>query len=408
MEKPKVHLMMTLDTRRKKADGKYPVKLRITFQRKRKYYGVGQEATANEWEILNSAGAKGSLRKKKQALIKIEEEAQAYCEKVHPFSFKSFEKVFFNDQMAFKSLLSAYEIYISRLKENNQYGTASSYRTAVNVLERFKPDLTFEDIDVNFLTSFENWMLLKKNSITSVGIYLRSLRAVMNMAKENGIIKPEEYPFGRRKYIIPTGKNIKKALTKEQIKEIFNYPVEPGSPYEKARDFWMFSYLCNGINMIDIAMLRWYNLSDETITFERAKTIRTNRNNPVKIVALRNRYIDEIIKKWKCRHKCSDESYLFGIIEETDPPERARIKIHEFVRYINKYLKLIGEDLGLDLKLTTYVARHSFATMLVRGGAPLEMASQALGHSSLLTTQKYFAGFDLQSQAEFTKALTDF
>ena len=71
-------------------------------------------------------------------------------------------------------------------------------------------------------------------------------------------------------------------------------------------------------------------------------------------------------------------------------------------------MKRVGHDLGFDLKLTTYVARHSFATILVRSGAPLALASQTLGHSNITTTQKYFAGFELKAQAEFTKALMNF
>lgn len=71
-------------------------------------------------------------------------------------------------------------------------------------------------------------------------------------------------------------------------------------------------------------------------------------------------------------------------------------------------MKRIGEELEFEMKLTTYVARHSFATILIRSGAPLALASQTLGHSNILTTQKYFAGFDLNAQAEYMKALTTF
>lgn len=247
-------------------------------------------------------------------------------------------------------------------------------------------------------------MVDRGRSITTVGIYLCSLRVILNLAKSNGIIRPEDYPFGRGKYVIPTGKNIKKALSKEEIKKIFEYPAAPGSPYERAKDFWLFSYLCNGINIADIALLKWSDVSGKTIVFERTKTKRTKRNNPIKIVALRDKYKDEIIKKWGCLGK----PYLFGIIKEKDSPEMILKRIVQFVQTINKWMKRIGEDLKLDLKLTTYVASHSFATILVRGGAPLEMASQLLGHSSLQTTQRYFAGFDLDKQLEYTKALTDF
>jgi site-specific recombinase XerD len=68
----------------------------------------------------------------------------------------------------------------------------------------------------------------------------------------------------------------------------------------------------------------------------------------------------------------------------------------------------LGTELTFNLSLTIYVARHSFATTLVRSVAPITFASQSQGHSSILTTQKYFAGFDLAAQVEYIKALTPF
>ena len=84
----------------------------------------------------------------------------------------------------------------------------------------------------------------RRKSKTTVGIYLRPLRAIFNKAIEEGDIVADIYPF--KKYQIPTGQNIKKALDKSELKKLFTTQVEPGSPKEKARDFWFFSYQCNG------------------------------------------------------------------------------------------------------------------------------------------------------------------
>jgi hypothetical protein len=81
-------------------------------------------------------------------------------------------------------------------------------------------------------------------------------------------------------------------LNIDQIKEVFSYPTVAQSSLDKAKDFWIFSYLCNGINMNDIARLRWNNIHPEIIVFEREKTKRTKRDSPVKIVVLRNDHID--------------------------------------------------------------------------------------------------------------------
>jgi integrase/recombinase XerD len=407
MKKEKVGVKVVPDIRRIKDEERFPLKLRINYKGKRSYYGVGYDATKEEWKIINSAEAKRSLRKIKNIILTIENDAQACCEKINPFSFKYFENDFFYQRSMFETLQSTYDAYVRELKNNNQYGTAIGYQTALNTFSKFKPNLDFDDITKEFLQKFELWMLEKGKSLTTISMYVRTLRAIMNLAKNNGI-KILNYPFGRRKYLIPASRNIKKALNIDQIKQVFNYSTIPESGLDKAKDFWIFSYLCNGINMGDIVRRCWNNLNAETIVFEREKTKRTKRDSPVKIIAIRNDRINAIIEKWGKKNPGNSNSLVFNVIEEYDDAERTRKKIQQFIHLTNNRMKKLGEDLGFDLKLTIYVARHSFATILVRSGAPLALASQTLEHSNILTTQKYFAGFDLKDQAEYTKALTAF
>ena len=103
-------------------------------------------------------------------------------------------------------------------------------------------------------------------------MYVRTLRSILNLAKNNGT-NIFNYPFGRRKYVIPASRNIKKALNIDQIKQVFKYPTISQISLDKAKDFWIFSYLCNGINMNDIARLLWNNIHAETIVFEREKKL---------------------------------------------------------------------------------------------------------------------------------------
>ena len=112
-----------------------------------------------------------------------------------PFSFKQFEKQFFDEKIIFENVESAFDAYIGELKMNDQIGTATSYQTAYNSLNKFKSNLLFEDIDKDFLQKFENWMIAKGKSITTVGIYLRPLRVIMNFAKDNGALRTERLPF---------------------------------------------------------------------------------------------------------------------------------------------------------------------------------------------------------------------
>ena len=402
-----VNVLVIPDKRRKKNSERLPLKLRITYKGERRYYSTGHDVSLEEWNIVNSENAKKNLRDIKIDISVIEKDARKVCDEITPFSFIQFEHQFFDQRIRYENIKSAFDAYIKELKNNHQYGTAAAYQTACNTIHKFRSSLRFEDITKEFLQKFENWMLVNDYSITTVGIYVRALRAIINVAKDNGIIKQEFYPFGRRKYVIPTGRNVKKSLSKEEIKQIFDYETTEGTTMDRAKDFWIFSYLCNGINMMDIAKLKWKNTDNSTISFKREKTIRTTRGNPINITAIRNNHINAILSKWG-KEVINKDSFIFDIIDETDSYELARKKIQQFTKVTNKWMKRMGVELGFEISLTTYVARHSFATILVRSGAPLAFASQSLGHTSILTTQKYFGGFELAAQIEYTKALTNF
>jgi len=407
MKTDRVGVKVVPDIRRLKEKAKYPLKLRITYKGDRKYYGTGLDATDEEWEAIHQDNVKGDLRKIKLGIAEAEVKAATLAEKIVPFSFKQFEDQFFEKAIRAESVRSAFDTQIARLEANDQWGTACSYRTAGNALYRFRGKIRLEDVDQDFLQKFEKWFLGEGMSITTVGIYLRALRAIINIAIDSGTFKKDSYPFGIRKYVIPTGRNVKKALSIDQIKKIFNYPTVPGSNQELAKDFWIFTYLCNGINMMDIARLKGKDIDAKFIRFIREKTKRTKKGDPVVITAARNSHINAVLAKWGKADPSPDE-YVFQIIEAEDPAKTARTKIQQFTKVVNKWMKVIGEDLKFELPLTTYVARHSFATILLRSGAPIMFASQSLGHSNVITTQKYFAGFDLDAQAEYTKALVNF
>ena len=130
------------------------------------------------------------------------------------------------------------------------------------------------------------------------------------------------------------------------------------------------------------------NVNATAITFVREKTKRTNKANPVTITVPRNEYINKIINKWGVK-SFQTTDYVFGTISRNDSAELIRNTAKQFTQVTNKWTKRMGRELGFDVKLTTYVARHSFATILVRSGAPMKLASQSLGHVNLSTSERY-------------------
>lgn len=398
-----------IDKYHPKANGLCAISVRVTFERKKKYYPTPLSLTIEDFEKAQGDKPRKyfkDLSLKMQAYEKI---AADIIKELPDFTWHAFEKRYLSNRGAKDNIYDAFGEYIKVLKEEERIGTAVSYECAKNSLNNFTPNLRFADVTPDFLRKYEKWMLDNDNSITTVGIYLRSLRTIFNIAITDGLLTKDLYPFGKtskKKYEIPTANNIKKALTLKDIAAIYYYKPAKGSTAERVKDFWLFMYLCNGINVKDLCLLKHKNIKGNTLEFERAKTARTKR----KIESIRvplTEDIKYIIKKWGTKAK-DENDYLFPILSKGLSPERERQLIQQFTRLINDHMNKIASELGIEGDVTTYAARHSFATILQRSGASISFISEALGHTNVKTTQNYLAGFEDESKKEVAKALTAF
>lgn len=203
------------------------------------------------------------------------------------------------------------------------------------------------------MKDYEKWFLSKERSISTVGIYLRPLRAIFNSAIDEGIVSRENYPFGKRRYQIPAARNIKKALRLDEIKKIYEYKGAEGTWWQKARDFFIFSYLCNGMNMKDIALLKLSNVQGDRIVFSRAKTIDTNRSNSKAISVPLNEEVLEIINRWKNKTTSKDD-FLFPVVEKGLSPKRESVLIKQFTKMVNQYIREIAKSVDIEKPISTY------------------------------------------------------
>ncbi|QES88033.1 site-specific integrase [Rhizosphaericola mali] len=393
------------DKRREKENESFPLKLRITYKGERKYYSTGHNASLDEWERLQTKNVRGKLKTLSNTLSEICVQAQKCCEGLPVFSFAAFEAAFFPKAVSNMSVQTAFDNYMKELRKNGQIGTAVSYNSDCVSLHRFKAGLKFRHLTVDFLKNYESWFLSQGNSITTVSIYVRALRAVMRI--EDGIMDVKDYPFGKRKYVVPVGRNIKKALTLEEIARIYNYQAEEGSMDEMSRDYWIFIYLCNGLNMKDMCLLKYKDVEGNFIVYQRAKTMGTRRSHPEPITIALKADARRIIKKWG-QKPIQPESYIFPCIEPGMSLEDQRLKIQLLIHLVNEHMKKIAGELGIGKPVTTYYARHSFATILKNSGVSTEFISEALGHSSLKTTKNYLAGFESDAIQKTTDVLLSF
>tara|TARA_R110002020_G_scaffold150915_5_gene327805 strand:+ start:1240 stop:2529 length:1290 start_codon:yes stop_codon:yes gene_type:complete len=416
-----VDVSLYLDTRREKKNGLYPVKIRVYdgSTKKVKLYSTDYDMDEKLFEKVVFP-VKGQRLSDEEKAIRsaLDELLYFYSTKVQKMQYFTFEA--FDNSITIKSgeitdAFFQYETYIKELREYGRVSTASSYQLSMQSLKAYLlyktgkevNKLLFHDITVKFLNSYEAWMVEKKGrTATTVGIYLRGLRVIFNRAIELKAVKRELYPFGAKKYEIPSSSNKKKALNGEQLSILFHSKPETVEQ-AKARDFWFFSFACNGMNMKDILHLKWNNLDGDYIEFIREKTKRTKKKNSKVIQVPITSFTRSIIEKYGNKEG-GLKSFIFPVLDEIMSAERQHLVKLNFIRFVNQHLKKLAEANDLPNEISTYWARHSFATSAIRNEASMEFVSESLGHADVKTTQRYFAGFEDKTKKDLLSKITAF
>lgn len=286
---------------------------------------------------------------------------------------------------------SYFERQIAAMKQAGKINTAIKYTATRTSLVKFHPaKLQFEDITPNLLVDFETFLRGEGNQSNSIATKFSVLKAVYNKAVADKIFLCKENPFVLYKVGKHWTQTRKRAVHKEDIQRLIQAELPiTRSPYtEFARDIFLFSYFSAGINFKDIATLRYNDIEEDRIFYRRHKTGKamTCRLHP-QAKAIIARY---------AHSEAMQEDYIFPILDchihRTE--QQIHNRVHKVLIHINRELKEWSKRLGLHTPLTTYVARHTYATVLKRSGVSVALISESLGHSDLSTTQIYLDSFE--------------
>lgn len=394
-----------LDQRREMKEGVFPVKIRVTFKRERRYYSTGKNLSLEEWKKLPETKSKKqiTIRTDIQYSFDKVKNAVSLLEREDKFSFTALNS--YLGKSSIQTLNALFQIKIDSLFENEQINTYQYYSYTLKSIEAFAgKQIALSSITPEWLHKYEKFLLEEGKTYTTIGMRGRAIRTIMNNALEVHLIKESQYPFGRGKYDIPTGQGRKLALTLPQIKVLVSY-TDGFEGTEHYRDLWFFSYLCNGINFADLITLKYSDIQNGEIYFTRAKTIRTSKVKK-EICAIITPEMQAIIDRWGIPNK-DPKAYIFGFLKGDESPLQIKKRTRDVISRSNKYLKKIGKAVGIE-GLSTYTARHSYATVLKRSGANIAYISESLGHKDLKTTENYLASFERDEREKNAKLLTNF
>lgn len=400
-----VSILTVLDTRRPKSDGKYPVKVQIIYQRTQKYYPTGKTLSPEEWGKLHTTKTRSLVAVRES----VENSFNIVREQVEEMVFNGdFSLDLLNQRLkrgAGGTVNTAFAARMQLMKEDGHIGNMKMYDTILKGLERFAgASIRFDSITPDWLRKYDKFLLAEGKSRATISMHMRTLRAIINEAKRCGIVRESNYPFGKGRFEIQEGEGRKLALTLDQIGQIAAFDDE-STATAKYRDYWLFLYFCNGMNVADFVQLKYRNIIDGEICFIRQKTKHTSKKQK-EIRAIIIPQMQTIIERWG--NLPAPDNYIFPILSLEDvDPEKIFLKKNHFTGNLNKRMKMIGRALGID-NISTYTARHSYATVLKRSGANIAYISESLGHNSLQTTETYLASFEKEERQKNAALLTQF
>lgn len=391
------------------ANGENPLMIRVCKDNKKKYKSLGISLNAKYWDDKKNWLKPNCPNKEyieKIILDKKEEyQTQILVQKLSNKNFTATSLINATKQaISTKTAQEFYTELIAHYKSINKVGNASVYRNSFNSLKSFKEtdnlDFLFSEIDLEWLNQYEKWLISRNNAETTMSLLFRTLRSAFNKAIEQKIVRKEDYPFNSFKMSKFSVKTRKRAIAKEDIKKVIELDVTDESEMmQLSRDIFVFSYLQSGINLTDIANLKYENIIDNRLQYIRQKTNRLI-NIPLQEEALR------ILQKYYYPEAILND-YIFPILNRKVHISGMQKfnRIHKIIGKVNINLKKIAKKANIEANLTTYVARHTYATVLKRSGVNTSIISESLGHSSEKVTQIYLDSFENSQIDEAMKNL---
>lgn len=399
----KYSIKIKTKTGKKYTNGKNMLFLRVIVNRHEKFYSLGTNYACSDKE-WNS--------KKEQFFDKFEgyENANAYLASIKnkanrvlidleledkEYTIHDFDTLYKTDRSSIM-VIEFYKIVIKGMIDDN-YGSARVFIETRNSIKSFlkdkkkiSGDFPLSNINVVFLKEYEKYLRRintdtgkPQNKDTSISVRMRNIRRLFNIAREEYSFT--HYPFNKYTLKHLDLKTKKRALKEEDIKKIFALSLDKYSRQHTSLLYFKFMFYCRGMNFTDLAKLKKTNIINGNIDYTRSKN---KKDDTLPLIDKAK----DIVDYFKSSTELSD--YIFPILlpnHTTQKQKKDRIKT--ILGRVNKDLKKIASEIEMDVPLSSYYSRHSFATLLKYMGVPIAQISELLNHDSIRTTEIYLDRF---------------
>ena len=282
-----------------------------------------------------------------------------------------------------QSVFAFFRQQIAKKEQMQCFGTKNNYANAARRFMEFRrdEDLAFTQMTTDMMERYQAWLWNRGVGQNTVAFYLRTLRTLYNKAVEAGQAPPDDI-FARLQ--TANVRTAKRAVSVKDIRNIERLDLPKGSSLDKARDLFLLSFYLRGMAFVDMAFLKKTDLKCGSVSYNRRKT---HQNLNIEWIKPMQTIIDKYAEQTK------DSLYLLPILTGK---ESSLYTAYRKVEHNTNYnLKKIGERIGLKIPLTTYVARHTWASIALHMNIPIATISEGMGHNSYKTTQIYLQSLDV-------------
>lgn len=385
----------TVLRKKKLSTNKYPIYLRITKDRKTIFFRTPFTSLEAEWDKKQGKFNKYAVEylRKNRLLLKFIDNATSIVTELEQeksdYTLLDVEKALrIEASPASRSMYPFWQEIIAEQKSAGRTGNARIHSDTLKSVKKFYriKELTFHQINAEFLEKYESWLRSNGGTDGGVGVKMRSIRAIFNTAIIRGRVKRDLYPFKTYKISKLKGKGIKKALKLEDVQKIAQLDLADHPVLVNTRNYFIFSFYTRGMNFADMITLKWSDISDGQIYYTRSKT---KINFHIKILPP----VQEILDYYKSNRNQTE--YVFPILLEKNMSfSHLENRKNKVLKKYNKRLKEIATLCEIDKPLSSYVARHSYANCLKQKGVSTDIISESMGHQNIAITQAYLKELD--------------
>lgn len=374
------------------SNGYHTVYLRIIKDRKRKNLSLGLKCQKEHFE--NEQFNKKHKNYKTENLLLTSFKAKAnqiirdYQLDNFNYSLDNFETKF-RGKGSLENQLNVRNFFneiIDEMTRSGNISNAKAYQSTRDSIIKFKGEkIKFVDVTPTFLEKYEVFLRENRNQNGGISFKMRQFKALFNRARTRQLIPRAPYPFEDYKVSKLKANVSKRALTIEEYRMIRDVDLSKHLHLIDTYNYFMFSIYTRGMNFKDMMSLKWLNIQNNRIHYTRSKT---NGKFNMELIESAKR----IVAYYKEQNRPTE--YVFPILlHENLTATQKHYRKQLVLRTYNSKLKELAKLAKVEARLTSYSARHSFATILKMKGTSIEKISEMMGHSDVSVTMTYLKEF---------------